>query len=168
MLQSLDNGALAFIVVDPLVLDTDYHFDLTLEDLKILKTDKVDDLVTYCIVCIGRSIHCTTFNKMGPLVINRSKKLGHQFVLTDSGYSTTEPVITEKPVVNMKKAEDKRKSSHIDRMIVLNQSEDDGIVKYSILKIRGVKKVKESRKDRFVGTPDEVKIIKHSSLKRNK
>lgn len=90
MLQSLDNGALAFIVVDPLIARPDYQFDITVHDLKILKTETIDNLVAYVIVTLNRNIHEVTVNLQGPIVINSKQKLGHQFVLIDTGYSVRE------------------------------------------------------------------------------
>ncbi|MBT4290450.1 MAG: flagellar assembly protein FliW, partial [Deltaproteobacteria bacterium] len=47
MLQSLDNQTLAFVVVDPLVARADYHFNVTKEDLKFVKSETTEDLLVY-------------------------------------------------------------------------------------------------------------------------
>ena len=93
MLQSLDNSALAFVVVDPLIARPDYHFDVTVNDLKLIKTDSTDNLLVYCIVTMSRNIHEVTVNLQGPLVINPDQRLGHQFVLVDTEYTTREKLI---------------------------------------------------------------------------
>ncbi len=93
MLQSLDNPSLAFVVVDPLIARADYHFDVTLEDLKMIKTENTENLLVYCIVTMSRNIHEVTVNLQGPLVINPVQKLGHQFVLVDTEYTTREKLI---------------------------------------------------------------------------
>jgi len=93
MLQSLDNSALAFVVVDPLIARPDYHFDVTRDDLKLIKTDTTENLLVYCIVTMSRSIHEVTVNLQGPLVINPAQRLGHQFVLVDTEYTTREKLI---------------------------------------------------------------------------
>ena len=93
MLQSLDNPALAFVVVDPLISRSDYHFDVTHEDLKLIKTDSTENLLVYCIVTMSRNIHEVTVNLQGPLVINPTQRLGHQFVLVDTDYTTREKLI---------------------------------------------------------------------------
>jgi flagellar assembly factor FliW len=93
MLQSLDNPALAFVVVDPLIARTDYHFDVTREDLKLIKAESTENLLVYCIVTMSRNIHEVTVNLQGPLVINPTHRLGHQFVLVDTDYTTREKLI---------------------------------------------------------------------------
>jgi len=93
MLQSLDNPALAFVVVDPLMARPDFQFDVTLDDLKLIKADSTDHLLVYVIVTMNRNIHEVTINLQGPLVINPAQKLGHQFVLIDTEYTTREKLL---------------------------------------------------------------------------
>ena len=93
MLQSLDNSALAFVVVDPLISSPEYHFDVTVEDLKLIKADTTDNLLVYVIVTMNRNIHEVTVNLQGPLVINPEQRLGHQFVLVDTEYTTREKLL---------------------------------------------------------------------------
>jgi len=93
MLQSLDNPALAFVVVDPLMARPDFQFDVTMDDLKLIKADNTDNLLVYAIVTMNRNIHEVTINLQGPLVINPAQKLGHQFVLIDTEYTTREKLL---------------------------------------------------------------------------
>ncbi len=93
MLQSLDNPALAFVVIDPLVARSDFHFDVTVDDLKMIKTDSTDNLLVYCIVTMSRDIQEVTVNLQGPLVVNPTQKLGHQFVLVETEYTTREKLL---------------------------------------------------------------------------
>lgn len=93
MLQSLDNPALAFVVVDPLISNPDYHFDVTVDDLKLVKAKSTENLLVYSIVTINKNIHDVTVNLQGPLLINPKQKLGHQFVLFDSEYTTREKLL---------------------------------------------------------------------------
>lgn len=93
MLQSLDNPALAFVVVDPLMARPDFQFDVTMDDLKLIKAENTDNLLVYAIVTMNRNIHEVTINLQGPLVINPTQKLGHQFVLIDTEYTTREKLL---------------------------------------------------------------------------
>lgn len=93
MLQSLDNPTLAFVVVDPLVVRPDYHFNVTLNDLKLIKADDTEQLVVYSIVTMAKELQDVTVNLQGPLVINPDARIGHQFVLIDSDYSTREQLL---------------------------------------------------------------------------
>jgi flagellar assembly factor FliW len=94
MLQSLDNPALALVVVDPLIARPDYHIDVTVEDLKLIKAESTENLLVYSIVTMNRNIHEVTVNLQGPLVINPKQKLGHQFVLIETEYTTREKLLT--------------------------------------------------------------------------
>ncbi|MCP4753690.1 MAG: flagellar assembly protein FliW [Proteobacteria bacterium] len=93
MLQSLDNPALAFVVVDPLIARSNFHFDVTLDDLKLVKAESTDNLLVFAIVTMSRNIHEVTLNLQGPLVINPKQKLGHQFVLVETDYTTREKLL---------------------------------------------------------------------------
>jgi flagellar assembly factor FliW len=109
MLQSLDNPALAFVVVDPLIARPDYHFDVTVDDLKLIKAETTENLLVYAIVTMNRNIHDVTVNLQGPLVINPQQKLGHQFVLIETEYTTREKLLTGVEAgVGEKKAENKK------------------------------------------------------------
>lgn len=95
MLQSLDNPSLAFVVINPQVVRQNYKFQVTKEDLKYVKATSVDSLEVYAIVTMARDVKDITVNLQGPLVINYEHRLGHQFVLVDSDYTTREPLVAE-------------------------------------------------------------------------
>ena len=103
MMQSLDNPALAFVIVDPLVARLDYHFNVTLEDLKNVKADATDGLQVFVIVTMSTNIKDVSVNLQGPLVINTEKKLGHQFVLVNTEYTTREKLLREVDAEQVKK-----------------------------------------------------------------
>lgn len=112
MLQSLDNSALAFVVVDPLVARGDYHFNVTKEDLKFVKSDTTDDLLVYVIVTMSPNIEEVTVNLQGPLVINPTQKLGHQYVLINEGYTTREKLLSN---VDKSQMESNKNSSEVSK-----------------------------------------------------
>lgn len=95
MLQSLDNPSLAFVVINPQVVRNNYKFQVTKEDLKYVKATDIDSLEVYAIVTMARDVKDITVNLQGPLVINYEHRLGHQFVLVDSDYTTREPLVAE-------------------------------------------------------------------------
>ena len=99
ILQSLDISNLAFVVIDPLIVKPDYHFKLTLDDLKVIKTNKVENVSVYSIVNLAKDIKQATINLQGPLVLNSKEHLGHQFVLFDESYSVSEKLVT-KPIAD--------------------------------------------------------------------
>lgn len=93
MLQSLDNFALALLVVDPLLVRPDYQFDITLEKLKIVKAESTENLLLFGIVTMSTKMQEITINLQGPLVINPKSKLGHQFVLIATEYTTRDQLL---------------------------------------------------------------------------
>ncbi len=94
--QSLDDPALAFIVVDPLIARADYRIGVTLEDLKLIKASSVSNVEVHAIVEMNQDFGKTTVNLKGPIIINKKEGLGHQFILKNSTYSTKEKLHLEK------------------------------------------------------------------------
>lgn len=93
-LQSVDKGALAFVLMDPLLVTPDYEVQINPEDMKELQlTGAPDGIQTLVIVNItpGEKVQLTA-NLLGPIVINVRKKLGKQLVLSDSQYSLRHPI----------------------------------------------------------------------------
>ena len=93
MLQSLDNPALAFVVIDPIIAQPNYHFNVTPDELKNIKTEKTEELEVYVIVTMATNVKDVTVNLQGPLVINSQNRLGHQFVLVNTPYTTREKLL---------------------------------------------------------------------------
>jgi flagellar assembly factor FliW len=93
-LQSVDNGSLAFVLIDPLLVKPDYEIQISPEDMKELElTDAPEGIQTLAIVNItpGEKVKLTA-NLVGPIVINVRKKLGRQIVLSDEHYSLRHPI----------------------------------------------------------------------------
>ena len=95
----------------PLVVRQDYHFNVTKEDLTQIKSEATDNLMVYSIVTMSRDIRDVTVNLQGPIVINPESRLGHQFVLIDSDYTTKELLIqnhneSEQPQGNVEEIKD--------------------------------------------------------------
>ena len=93
MLQSLDNPALAFVVIDPVIAQPNYHFNVTPDELKNIKTKNTEELEVYVIVTMATNVKDVTVNLQGPLVISSHNKLGHQFVLVNTPYTTREKLL---------------------------------------------------------------------------
>jgi flagellar assembly factor FliW len=96
-MQSLDNQALAFVVVDPAVILPAYKFSLQREKIKALEVEKAEDLQVYVIVTMAANILDITVNLQGPVVINKKNRIGMQVVLNDPAFSTRHPLFTDQP-----------------------------------------------------------------------
>ena len=92
--QSVDNGSLAFVLIDPLLVKPDYEVRISPEDINELQlADAPDGIQTLVIVNItsGEKV-ALTVNLLGPIVINTKKKFGKQIILSDSDYSLRHPI----------------------------------------------------------------------------
>ena len=97
-LQSVDNGALAFVLVDPLLFKPDYKVEIGPEDAEDLGLKNGGNAAQImAIVNIptrgedGKPTEITA-NLLGPIVINVQKRLAKQVVLYDGQYSHRHPI----------------------------------------------------------------------------
>jgi flagellar assembly factor FliW len=85
-LQSVDDGALAFVVVDPCVIKPDYCPEIDKTHRAFLEISREQEIVLLCIVTIRRQPFGVTVNLRAPLVINIDKRVGSQIILEDDQY----------------------------------------------------------------------------------
>ncbi|MBH0193247.1 MAG: flagellar assembly protein FliW [Nitrospira sp.] len=91
-LQSLDDPAVAFVIIDPDLLLTDYHIGVSGDVMAELQGSEEDELSMAVILTIpsedpGRM----TANLRGPLLMNQRTKLCKQLVLSDE-FPTRHPL----------------------------------------------------------------------------
>lgn len=87
-LQSADNPALAFLLVDPFVIAPGYSVDLTAGDLSDLGADEASSIAVLAIVTLPPSrAERPTANLQGPLALNLRGQLGRQLASAESAYS---------------------------------------------------------------------------------
>lgn len=90
--QSVDEGALAFVILDPQLFKPDYQVYLTNNDTEELELSNADDAAVYCLVVIPNDPKKMTANLQAPLVFNRPKKLAKQVVLNNPDLPIKYPV----------------------------------------------------------------------------
>ncbi len=83
-LQSLESRDTAFIVVNPYIVVPEYVLDIDPEDLQEIGSPAPEDLIVFCIVTISDGDHRVTCNLQGPLILNRTARLGRQAISLDS------------------------------------------------------------------------------------
>lgn len=86
-LQSVENGELAFVVIDPLAVVPDYKAELKPEDIQDISITNLESAVVFCIVNIAKGCASVTVNLLSPIVINTEKMLARQVILFNSLYS---------------------------------------------------------------------------------
>ena len=91
-LQSVEESALAFVIMDPALFQPGYHIDVPTDALAEIGAKEREDLALVVILTIpsddpGR----ITANLRGPLVVSHKTKLGKQLVLSED-YPTRHPL----------------------------------------------------------------------------
>ncbi|BAT71411.1 flagellar assembly factor FliW [Thermosulfidibacter takaii ABI70S6] len=94
-LQSVDDGSLAFVVINPKLVKPDYVVPIDKEDAEKLEIEKPEDAEVYVMVVIPEDPRKMTVNLRGPIVINKRKRLAKQIVIPDDSYPVKYPVIRE-------------------------------------------------------------------------
>ncbi len=82
-LQVKDDASLAFIVINPFLVASDYSPDLPAPDVEFLGLEEPEDAILLNIVTLhgpGRA----TVNLKGPVVINRHTMVGKQVVVANA------------------------------------------------------------------------------------
>jgi flagellar assembly factor FliW len=92
-LQSLDSPELAFIVVDPALVDPRYRIDLDRDSALCIGTSDPADCAIVAIVNVPRDNPIAmTANLKAPVVINAENRVGRQIVLSSNLFSLNAPV----------------------------------------------------------------------------
>ncbi len=94
--QSLENGSLAFVLIDPLLFKSDYQVEISREDMGELGlTNGCKAMHSLVVVNLSRGNGVSlTANLLGPVVLNVEKRLAKQIALTHSAYSIRHPIPT--------------------------------------------------------------------------
>lgn len=87
-LQSTQSAELAFLVVDPFLVCSDYEVDV--DDKELAKIDIVSpaEVHVLALITIPQDGSSITANLQGPLIINRTNNKAMQAILSDSKWTT--------------------------------------------------------------------------------
>jgi flagellar assembly factor FliW len=94
-LQSLDDGAIAFVLINPLLFKPDYTVEVTEAEVSDLELKNEDDAVISVIITIPTNPQNMTANLKAPLVFNLQNRKGKQLVLSNSAYTTRHNIMEE-------------------------------------------------------------------------
>jgi len=85
--QSIENEAIAFLIVNAELIKADYNPDIPKKDLDLLEGEENDQgIFKVAILTLRRSPFAVTANLRAPIVINLNKRLAKQIVLEDDDY----------------------------------------------------------------------------------
>lgn len=95
-LQSADHAELAFVVIDPLLLKTDYLQELNSQDQQLLADFGMANTQVLALVTIpADNVERMTVNLLGPLLIDNRTRTGRQIILSTSAYGCRHAIISE-------------------------------------------------------------------------
>jgi flagellar assembly factor FliW len=93
-LQSMDTPDLAFVMINPFLMKSDYLQDLSPEEDALLKNKNDDEIIVFSLVTIPRGeVEKATVNLMGPIVVESKSRNAKQVILANSGYSHCQQMI---------------------------------------------------------------------------
>ena len=85
-LQSVEEAALAFLVVNPKIFVPDYKIEINSKEIAELDINNVEAVETYVVVTLAERPEDMTINLQGPLLINTENNQCKQLVLVNSEY----------------------------------------------------------------------------------
>jgi flagellar assembly factor FliW len=83
-LQSLDDAAIVFALIEPFIFMPDYAFELGEAEVEALGVQAPEDLLVRCIVTLREDPSGITANLLAPVVFSRRTHLARQIILQDS------------------------------------------------------------------------------------
>jgi len=85
-LQSLEDGAVAFVVINPFIVKPDYEPVVPDGDIDRLEIERAEDVVLLAIVTIRTEPFAVSANLRAPLVVNVKKMAAKQVILEDPAH----------------------------------------------------------------------------------
>jgi flagellar assembly factor FliW len=92
-LVCINGSGLRFAIINPLLFRSDYSPAMVKEHLEDLKIEKPEDVLLYCIVTIRENPLESTANLIGPVIINKKRRIGKQIIVDDDRYTTQELIL---------------------------------------------------------------------------
>jgi flagellar assembly factor FliW len=92
-LQSVEEGAVAFIIVNPFVFYPEYEFEISEETKQELRIKAEEEVLVWNIVSIRDDLDNATINLLAPVIINTTEQLGKQIVLQGNTYTVKHRLI---------------------------------------------------------------------------
>lgn len=94
-LQSKQNSSLAFLVVDPFLICTEYELDVDDKILSDIGVKSPSDVFVLSIVTVPSDGSPVTVNLQGPLIVNKMNSKCLQIVLSDPAWGTKHDILAE-------------------------------------------------------------------------
>jgi flagellar assembly factor FliW len=95
-LVATDESGLRFAIINPMIFQPDYSPNIIKEQLEDLAIEKPEDILLFAIVTIRENPEESTANLIGPVIINKTKRIGKQIIIEDDKYTTKESILEKK------------------------------------------------------------------------
>ena len=93
MMQSMEKVDLAFYLVSPWIVEADYEFNLTPEQVELLGVTKPEEVNVMALVTLNSEVEKMTANLLAPLVVNVANQRAMQIVLQQTPYTTKHRIL---------------------------------------------------------------------------
>jgi len=94
-LQAIDHPELAFLIIDPRTFMKDYNLCVGKMDLELLNIENEEDLLDFAIVTVPEDPSKISANLMGPIIINRKRRVAKQLISENEKYSVKHYILEE-------------------------------------------------------------------------
>ncbi len=93
-LQSAEAAELAFVVVDPRLVEPSYRVEVQRDIIDTLDIKDLDGSLVFAIVTLNKDPQKVTANLLGPIIINPANGQGRQVVLAESIYTARHKLLS--------------------------------------------------------------------------
>jgi len=109
-LQSVEDGSVAFPIIEPKIFNPDYSVKLLPAEFASLDLENLNTASVYTILTIPQNVTEMSANLKAPVVINNVLKIARQIVLQDSKLEVRHPMYIDlkKYIVNFTSDDSKR------------------------------------------------------------
>ena len=94
-LQCLDDGNLAFVIIEPLNFMFEYDIEVSDSDQEFIGLTRGEDAILYAIVSIPANPQNMTANLQGPLLINVVNRKGRQIISSNPKHQIKTKILDE-------------------------------------------------------------------------
>lgn len=95
VIQSVGNSTTAFIVTNPYHFYKDYEIELNDNILEFLELEAEQDVTVLSILSLKDPFEESTINLQAPIIINKNKQTGKQYITNLKDYSTKQPLFKQ-------------------------------------------------------------------------
>lgn len=94
-LQSLEDGSIAFVMINPLLFKPDYLVEVNEGEVADLDIESEEDAVVSVIITMPSDPQKMTANLKAPVIFNLKNRKGRQVILNNSEYTTRHNIMEE-------------------------------------------------------------------------